>query len=65
MGWKSYFRWLSGGPKMAKIMPGSKAPSFALKSLDNKNLSLSAALAKGPVIAAYFKVNCPDRQSVV
>lgn len=44
---------------MTNIVAGNKAPDFALKSLDGKEYSLKAALEKGPVVAAFFKVSCP------
>lgn len=44
---------------MTNIVAGQKAPEFSLKSLDGKEYSLKAALEKGPVIAAFFKVSCP------
>jgi peroxiredoxin len=49
-----------------KLMPalatGTTAPGFELKTLDGKAFSLSAGLARGPVILAFFKVGCPTCQ---
>jgi peroxiredoxin len=51
-----------GGSKMSALPAGAKAPAFALQSTDGKKLSLADALKKGPVVAAFFKVNCPTCQ---
>lgn len=47
---------------MTALAAGTKAPDFALKSLDGKQFSLSDALTHGPVILAFFKVSCPTCQ---
>ena len=44
---------------MTRIVAGSMAAGFSLKSLDNKDYSLNALLERGPVVAAFFKVSCP------
>src|SRR5262244_3527483 len=44
---------------MTNIVTGNVAPNFSLKSLDGKDLSLSAALEKGLVLLAFFKIGCP------
>jgi len=44
---------------MAALTAGTKAPDFALKTLDGKRFSLSEALTHGPVALAFFKVSCP------
>jgi len=44
---------------MTHIVPGNVAPGFSLKSLDGKDFSLNAALKRGPVVLAFFKVSCP------
>jgi peroxiredoxin len=44
---------------MAALASGTKAPTFDLKTLDDKPFSLSDALARGPVLLAFFKVSCP------
>ena len=51
--------WLGAHDGMTHIVAGNPAPNFALKSLDNIEFSLSAALKKGPVVLAFFKVSCP------
>ena len=52
-------RWLGAEDRMTHIVPGNVAPGFSLKSLDGKEFSLSAALRRGPVVLAFFKVSCP------
>jgi len=44
---------------MTHIVAGNIAPGFSLKSLDGKEFSLSAALEKGLVVLAFFKIGCP------
>ncbi len=46
---------------MAALPAGSKAPDFSLPvaGQDGNKFSLQAALEKGPVLAAFFKVSCP------
>lgn len=44
---------------MTHIVAGNLAPNFSLKSLDGKEFSLAAALQKGPVLLAFFKIGCP------
>jgi peroxiredoxin len=51
-----------GGCKMAALPAGAKAPAFTLQSTDGKRSSLTDALKKGPVVAAFFKVSCPTCQ---
>jgi len=63
-------KWLDrffGGPKdMAALPAGSKAPDFSLPAVfsdkDGGKFSLRAALQRGPVLAAFFKVSCPTCQ---
>ena len=47
---------------MAVLTTGKAAPHFKLTSLDGKKYSLQEGLAKGPVLAAFFKVACPTCQ---
>jgi peroxiredoxin len=47
---------------MAALAKGTKAPQFELKTLDGNRFSLSEALARGPVVLAFFKVSCPTCQ---
>ena len=44
---------------MTHIVAGKTAPGFSLKSLDNKECSLSDLVERGPVIAGFFKISCP------
>jgi len=44
---------------MPALDVGKKAPDFTLSSIDGKPLSLRDALARGPVVAAFFKISCP------
>lgn len=44
---------------MPALTPGTAAPDFTLRTMDGKQFSLKEALAKGPVIAAFFKISCP------
>jgi peroxiredoxin len=52
-------RWLGAEDRMTHIAPGNVAPGFSLKSIDGKEFSLTAALQRGPVVLAFFKVSCP------
>jgi peroxiredoxin len=38
---------------------GVHAPDFTLPTVDGRQISLQGALAKGPVVLAFFKVSCP------
>jgi len=63
-------RWLSnwfGGKlseekKMAALTPGAQAPQFELPAIDGSKFSLQDALARGPVLAVFFKISCPTCQ---
>ena len=44
---------------MAALAPGAQAPELSLTSMDGGKFSLSEALQRGPVFAAFFKVSCP------
>jgi peroxiredoxin len=44
---------------MAALAAGTKAPDFALTTLDGGKFSLQEALRRGPVFAAFFKISCP------
>jgi peroxiredoxin len=62
MSLKSAVRNMFGGRQMGALPAGEIAPAFSLKSLNGKQVSLAEALKKGPVLAAFFKVNCPTCQ---
>ena len=44
---------------MPALVAGVRAPDIHLVSLDGDKFSLADALARGPVVAAFFKVSCP------
>src|SRR5437763_8379614 len=45
--------------RMAALDPGVKAPEVTLPLLSGGNFSLREALARGPVLLAFFKISCP------
>ena len=47
---------------MAALERGTKAPDFTLPAMDGTPFSLGEALARGPVLAAFFKISCPTCQ---
>jgi len=47
---------------MAALEAGVRAPEIDLSLLDGTKFSLSEARKRGPVVAAFFKVNCPTCQ---
>ena len=47
---------------MGALPTGGTSPAFSLKNLNGSQASLAEALKKGPVLAAFFKVNCPTCQ---
>jgi peroxiredoxin len=48
--------------EMTALATGTRAPSFELNTLDGQQFSLETALARGPVVLAFFKVSCPTCQ---
>ena len=44
---------------MSVLDVGSQAPDFSMSTVEGKNFTLREALAKGPVVLAFFKVSCP------
>lgn len=44
---------------MTHIAAGNTAPTFTLRSTDDKDFVLKKLLERGPVVAAFFKVSCP------
>ena len=44
---------------MEALKTGTAAPDFSLNTTDGKKFSLKEALAKGAVVAAFFKISCP------
>jgi peroxiredoxin len=47
---------------MPALPAGATAPDFKLKSIEGKEFSLREALARGPVLLAFFKVSCSTCQ---
>ena len=47
---------------MAALTTGTKAPDFSLPASNGSKFSLRDALARGPVVLAFFKVSCPTCQ---
>jgi peroxiredoxin len=47
---------------MAFVSTGRKAPPFKLSGVDGITFSLAEALARGPLLAAFFKISCPTCQ---
>ncbi len=44
---------------MPALVVGKKAPDFSLSDMNGKPFSLQEALARGPVVVAFFKISCP------
>ena len=44
---------------MPALEAGIQAPEIKLAALDGQKFSLQDALKRGPVVAAFFKVDCP------
>lgn len=44
---------------MPAIDTGKIAPDFTLTTVDGKQVTLSDALKRGPVLLAFFKISCP------
>ncbi len=44
---------------MPALTTGTTAPDFTLPAMDGKQFSLHEALARGPVVLAFFKISCP------
>ena len=47
---------------MSIVRAGKKPPPFELTGTDGKKYSLQGALARGPLLAVFFKVSCPTCQ---
>ncbi len=47
---------------MPLLSAGNTAPHFQLSTTTGEQFSLSEALARGPVLLAFFKVSCPTCQ---
>jgi peroxiredoxin len=44
---------------MSALTAGKSAPDFRLPGMDGNTFSLTQALARGPVVLAFFKISCP------
>lgn len=44
---------------MSALTAGVQAPQFELPAMDGSKFSLKEALARGPVLAVFFKISCP------
>jgi peroxiredoxin len=44
---------------MSALTAGAIAPPFELLAMDGSRFSLEKALARGPVLAIFFKISCP------
>jgi peroxiredoxin len=63
--WRALVKHISrlwGRRSMPRLTAGTTAPPFALASTEGKRYSLPEGLAGGPVLATFFKVNCPTCQ---
>ena len=47
---------------MVALDTGETAPDFSLQAMDGNLFSLKDALARGPVVAVFFKISCPTCQ---
>lgn len=47
---------------MSALPAGTQAPQFQLPAIDGSSFSLQEALARGPVLAIFFKISCPTCQ---
>jgi peroxiredoxin len=53
----------SEGPtRMPALEPGQRVEDFQIATLDGDTFALADALAKGPLVLAFFKITCPTCQ---
>lgn len=57
-----YVAGMFGRRTMPTMTTGKTAPPFELTGTSGEKFSLRDGLAKGPVVVAFFKVNCPTCQ---
>jgi len=50
------------GKRTNTLPAGEPAPPIELKDTKGREVALESALKRGPVVAAFFKVNCPTCQ---
>lgn len=44
---------------MAALRIGTMAPDFSLRTMDGGSFSIRKAMERGPVVLAFFKIDCP------
>ena len=47
---------------MSQLPVGTQAPDFTMTGLDGRSHRLADALKSGPVVLAFYKVDCPTSQ---
>ncbi len=47
---------------MSQLPVGAQAPDFAVTGLDGRSHRLTEALKSGPLVLAFYKVDCPTSQ---
>jgi peroxiredoxin len=62
MSLKNTVRGIFCGKRLSMLPAGESAPAISLKDTNGQSFLLEEALKKGPVLAAFFKVNCPTCQ---
>jgi peroxiredoxin len=62
MSLKNTVRGIFCGKRLSTLPAGEPAPAISLKDTNGEKFSLEEALKKGPVLATFFKVNCPTCQ---
>jgi peroxiredoxin len=62
MSLKNTVRGIFCGKRLSMPPVGEPAPPISLKDTSGRSVTLEQALKKGPVLAAFFKVNCPTCQ---
>jgi len=55
---KNAVRGILCGKRASTLPTGEPAPPFDLKDTSGGGVVLEEALKKGPVLAAFFKINC-------
>jgi peroxiredoxin len=62
MSLKNTMRGIFCGKRLSTLPAGEPAPAISLKDTNGQSFLLEETLKKGPVLAAFFKVNCPTCQ---
>jgi peroxiredoxin len=55
----TWLRNLFGGRSMAALPVDTLAPDFTLPTMTGSQFNLRETLARGPVLAVFFKISCP------